>query len=622
MLDALRRSVSSWMTKILFVILILSFSIWGVADHIIRQPSERPAITVGDVTISATIVQEEFNRDVTRLRTLLNQPSFTVEDAHKLGFMQQTIQRLAATAALDVAARAYHLTVPDALLAQSLRHHSDFQDETGSFNRTLFQHTIAAQGKSEEIYLRDLRKSLLRIQLSDPLIHAVTVPETLMEHFKRYRYERRVAEIVTLPIVTAPVLPAPDAATLEAFYKAHTATFTTPEYRTLSAILLTRSTVAPLVSLTDEAIQQAYEESLATWRIPEKRIVEHVLLSKREDAEKILRFTKNGFSLARAARAIAHHVTPLGRLNFAEIEKIEPTLATTAFTAALDTIHGPIRSAFGWHLVRVTETLPASIASLALVRNKIKEELIAEKTGDVIYELSGKVEDAINGGASLEEAAQHVGLSVSVFSVERSGIGMDGRIIPDLFHMQDFLHIAFTLMEGSQSIMTENESGCFIVRVDNILHSRLLPIETVSQKLMDKWTTTQYRNAARKQAQAVAERLRAGIALQTAARHVSSSSFKVSQPLLRTDMDEQLPPTFITSLFKLAVGETVVDETAESFIVGRLHSIREPVLNQSTVVDLKREMTQQYTDDILAQFAAAVGREFHATINARVLEVP
>ncbi len=612
------------MTKILFVILILSFSIWGVADHITRQPSERPAITVGDVTIGATIVQEEFNRDVTRLRTILDQLSFTAEDAHRLGFMQQTLKRLAVTAALDVAARAYHLRAPDELLARRISRNADFHDATGRFNRTLFQHTVAAQGQSEAVYLRDLRQRLLRVQLSDPLIHAVTVPEISMEHFKQHRYERRVAEIVTLPIVAFPVLTPPDSVTLEAFYKANAATFTTPEYRKISAILLTRSTVAPLVSIADDVVQRAYDESRPTLRIPETRTVEHVLLASREQAESMLRFIiKNGWSLDQAADALAHHVTSLGRLNRAEMEKMEPAFAEAVFTKqALDSrVLGPIQSAFGWHLMRVTATFPAGIASLALVRDHLKEDLIAEKTGDVVYELAGKVEDAINGGASLEEAAQHVGLSVSVFSVASSGLGRDGRIVPYLPSMGEFLNIAFTIKEGSQSLITESDNGFFIIRVDRVFHSRLLPMKEISQELIEKWAITQYRDTARQKAETVAKRLRAGLSLQEAARDYSSS-LQVSKPILRTDGDEQLPPTFITRLFSLAVGETLVDEKAEAFIVGRLQSIMAPVLDASTLVSLKREMTKQYTEDILAQFAAAVGREFNATINYRALEVP
>lgn len=610
------------MTKILFVILILSFSIWGVADHITRQPSERPAITVGDVTISAKIVQEEFNRDVTRLRTILDKLSFTAEDAHRLGFMQRTINRLAVTAALDVAARAYHLRAPDELLAKSISRNTNFHDATGNFNRTLFQHTVAAQGQSEEVYLRDLRQRLLRVQLSDPLIHAVTVPETSIEHFKQHRYERRVAEIVTLPIVAVPVFPPPDSVTLEAFYKDNAATFTAPEYRTISAILLTRATVAPLVSIADDVVQRAYDESRPTLRIPETRTVEHVLLASREQAESMRRLLIKGLSLTQAADALAHHVTPLGRLNRAEMEKIEPALAEAVFTKApLDTVLGPIKSAFGWHLMRVTATFPAGIASLALVRDQIQEDLIAEKTGDVVYDLSGKVEDAINGGASLEEAAQHVGLSVSVFSVDKSGLGRDGRIVPPLPSMREFLAVAFTTKEGSQSIMTESDSGFFVLRVDRVLPAMLLPMKDISQELIDKWAMTQSRNTARQKAENVEKLLRGGLSLQEAALDYSSS-FHVSKPLLRTDGDEQLPPTFITRLFRLAVGETLVDENAESFFVGRLQSIRAPVLDASTLVDMKREMTKQYTEDILAQFAAAVGREFNATINSRALEVP
>ncbi|VBB68647.1 Peptidyl-prolyl cis-trans isomerase PpiD [invertebrate metagenome] len=600
-----------------------------MADYITRQPSERPVIVVGNITISLKVLQEEFHRDVTRFQAILDQLSVTAEDAYRMGFMQQTIKRLAATAAMDMAARAYSLTVPDELLVRAVSRNPAFQDTAGRFDRTLFRHTVAAQGKSEDVYLRDLRQQLLRVQVSDSVINAVTVPATLLERFKQHRYEKRVAEIVILPITEAPVLHSPDYTILEKFYRENTTIFATPEYRTFSAILLTGSTLAPFVSITEEVIQKACDDARLTLRMPEMRTVEHVLLTNHAHVETILRFIRQGWSLVQAARETMHQVTSLRYLNRAEIEKIEPTLAKAVFTAAMDTVKGPIQSAFGWHILRVVDIIPAGVASLGFMRDQIKEELIAEKTRDVVYELSGKIEDAINGGASLEEAAQQVDLPVQVFtSVDRFGLGKDRQTIANLPLIRAFLQKIFKLQTGIISVMTESKNGSFVVRIDATIPSMIPSLQDIQKDVVNQWKITQNRESARQKAEGVAERLRNSILLRDINDNVhthaadTSSTTSVLQTFVRNDIDSPLSTTFITRLFGLTVGETAVDETAEVFTVGRLQSIIAPSVDESAIVNMKQEMTRQYAEDIFTQFAAAMGREFNLIINQRMLDGP
>src|SRR4051794_19002401 len=58
MLQKLRDHAGSWFIKLLFAILVLSFSLWGVGDVLRNYSHTRPLLSIGSFTVSL----EEFTR--------------------------------------------------------------------------------------------------------------------------------------------------------------------------------------------------------------------------------------------------------------------------------------------------------------------------------------------------------------------------------------------------------------------------------------------------------------------------------------------------------------------------------------------------------------------------------
>ena len=69
-----------------------------------------------------------------------------------------------------------------------------------------------------------------------------------------------------------------------------------------------------------------------------------------------------------------------------------------------------MRSPFGWHVLRVTGVEPAQSRPLDAVRDELRAALAQERAADLAFERANQVEDALAGGATLEEAAKRFGL--------------------------------------------------------------------------------------------------------------------------------------------------------------------------------------------------------------------
>ena len=93
MLNSLRRNASSWVVKVLLLMLVVSFAIWGIGDIFYGSGHNPTVATVGDAEIPAHELAEAFNRAVANLQRQLG-PEFDRERAIQLGVMQQTLQDL------------------------------------------------------------------------------------------------------------------------------------------------------------------------------------------------------------------------------------------------------------------------------------------------------------------------------------------------------------------------------------------------------------------------------------------------------------------------------------------------------------------------------------------------
>ena len=86
MLQAIRGTAGTWVVKILFIFLIISFGAWGIGG--IDAAISQWVAKVGDSEITPVELDREFRGEVDRLRQMLG-PDLTAEQARQLGLLEQ-----------------------------------------------------------------------------------------------------------------------------------------------------------------------------------------------------------------------------------------------------------------------------------------------------------------------------------------------------------------------------------------------------------------------------------------------------------------------------------------------------------------------------------------------------
>ena len=75
MLNALRKNAGSWVVKVLMLLLVASFAIWGIGDVFFGRGQNPAVATVGGTEIPANELADAFNRAVANLQRQLGPSS-------------------------------------------------------------------------------------------------------------------------------------------------------------------------------------------------------------------------------------------------------------------------------------------------------------------------------------------------------------------------------------------------------------------------------------------------------------------------------------------------------------------------------------------------------------------
>jgi hypothetical protein len=84
MLQLIRSKASSWVFKILFIVLVLSFGVWGIGDILRTKTRRSRSPAVGGQTITAEAFQREYQQQQKQLAASMGN-QFSPELAKQLG---------------------------------------------------------------------------------------------------------------------------------------------------------------------------------------------------------------------------------------------------------------------------------------------------------------------------------------------------------------------------------------------------------------------------------------------------------------------------------------------------------------------------------------------------------
>lgn len=620
MLQSFREHLTGLPVKILLVILIGAFAVWGIGDVFRGGLGGDTVARVGSQEISTAELRRAFERSYRDLQQRMG-GAIDRRQAIQFGLMQQSLQQLVAERLVAAHAADLGFVVPDSVLLEHIRGDPVFRAGDG-FDRSRVALVARSQGMTEDQLLETIRAELVRQHLIRALTAPVAAPDVLARQLWLHANETRRGRALVV-LANAIEVPPPDDATLAAYLEAHAADWQTPELRGLTIVELRPADFADEIEVTEEQLRAEYDMRIEEFRDPERREVTQILAPDRAAAEDAAALVASGKSFADAAAMLAERGVTSERLGAMRREQLPDGLADAVFALAPGGVSAPVESAFGWHLFELEAVLPEQTRPFAAVRDDLARELRLRAAADRLPDLANRLEDAIAEGVSLEEAASRVGVPVrEIAAVTAQGNDADERPLAQPV-AAEILSVAFDTPSGETSVVGETpDGGYFVVRVDRIEPATTKPLTEIRDRLAAAWAVAERRQRARQQADALRSRAAAGESLESLQAATPGSELRAVGPLRRDDpgTSAKLTPEAVELLFATPAG--AVAERVVEALDGAGVLVTDTIERGDPPPDLgplRERLAAMLQGDLLDQYAGALRERYRPTVNETLL---
>lgn len=619
MLQAIRSRAGSAVVKALFVLLIVTFGIWGIGDIFRNRPTDTAVAEVDGRSIEANALQTALQPALERLSQRLGE-QVDLHQAKRMGIVDAVLGELIDDSLLDQQARQMQLEVSDTVIRDAITQDPMFRGADGSFNRNAFEAMLAANHMTEAQYVDRMRREVPREALLIAITAGVDAPAPIVDRLYSYRNEKRVAEIVTVPDAGVGDVGQPSEAQLKAFYDAHQDLFRAPEYRGFTLASLTPAAFAQKIQIPEAKLKSAYEQRQYEFVLPERRQLQQILAPSEDQAkaaEAAIAASKDWTEIARTIAGQNPQTIDLGLLKRDELPK---NLGDAAFALPPGKPSEPIRSPLGWHILRVVRIVPPTTESFDEAKAKLAADLAHSEAIDRLYTVANHVDDAIAGGATLEEAAAQFGLEKTVIAaVDEKGAGRDDKNVSLPVAPAEVLKLAFTTEEGRTSRVIQAADGSiFVLRLDKVIPPSVRPLAEVRDKAIAGWQDGKRKELAEKEATSLAAEVKPGVDLSTLA--AAKGLKAVTSPAFQRHGDTAagVPPALVEKLFGAKPGGVVTASDATASYVAQLTKIEEPKaatkggaqnLSREIAGAIRADLGEEYTRALRARFPVEIHRE-------------
>ena len=414
MLQSIRERSQGLLAWIILILICIPFALWGVQNYF-QGGKEPPIAIIGD--------QEVFQRDVARVYEQ-NKQRFGAMAAQipEESLKRMALDNLINEAVVQQAVNDQELVVPDTSIRQYIQDIPGFQTDN-KFDKEKYKLILSSQRMSPASLKENVRKSLVMEQYSQSISASQFVTEQEFERFLQLQRQQREIEYMIIPVDETAV--EVNQTQIDEYYQTHETRFQNPEQMSVEYIELSLTHLAKQVAVTDEALRSYYDEQKDNYTQAERRKVSHILFALNADndeqtvqsrALEVKQSLQEGADFAEmATQWSADQASAIkgGDLGLIKPGDMDEAFETVAFALSAGEVSEPVKTSFGFHLIKVTELEAETVKSFIAVETELRNQYQRTQAENRFYELGEKLAEAsYENPDSLEPVAELTGLSV------------------------------------------------------------------------------------------------------------------------------------------------------------------------------------------------------------------
>jgi len=385
-----------WLATVVLGLLALIFAIWG-AYGIVNISFGAPdyGLKVNGERISTETLNRAWQERQGQYQQTLN--GAEMSEAQKTMLQQQLIddyvrQTLLRQRAEQVGYRATDSQVREAVLSEPA-----FQVD-GKYDPRAAKGMLAQLGMTEDGYLAERRQALQIGQLSEAIELSDFLTPTELDRIYALENEQRELRYALLPPDHFQAAVNIDDARIKSWYDSHQNDYMSPESVRLQYAELRLDAIASQITVTPENLQAYYDKNQSRYGETEKRHAHHILialpagasaaaeaaaLAKAQMVVAELKSGKDFSELSKKYSADPGSASRGGDLGWADKGTYVASFADALFSMQPGQISDPVKTQYGYHVIRLDETRPAHVRSFAEARAQIESDYRRDQAGEI-----------------------------------------------------------------------------------------------------------------------------------------------------------------------------------------------------------------------------------------------
>jgi peptidyl-prolyl cis-trans isomerase D len=421
--DKLKRT--RWLGAVLLGLLGVIFALWGAYGVVnISFSAADYGLKVNDERISAETINRAWQERQAQVQQQLN--GVEMNEAQKTLRQQQLIDEYVRQTLLRQRAEKAGYRATDAQVRQAVLSEPAFQVE-GKYDPRVAKGMLAQLGMTEDGFLAERRETLQTGQLSEAIELSDFMTPAELDRIYALENEQRELRFALLPADHFQAAVKIDDARIKSWYDSHPNDYMSPESVRLQYAELQLEAIASQITVTPENLQAYYDKNQSRYGEAEKRHAHHILialpagadanadaaaLAKAQMVEAELKSGKDFAELSKKYSADPGSATRGGDLGWADKGTYVASFADALFSMQPGQISDPVKTQYGYHIIRLDEIRPAHVRTLADAHAQIESEYRHDQAGEMFGDREEQLQQKLetSAGGDLDALAKQFGM--------------------------------------------------------------------------------------------------------------------------------------------------------------------------------------------------------------------
>ena len=630
MLNVMRKQAGSWMIKVILFAIVIVFVFWGVGSFRSREASK--VATVNDEIITIVNYRRAYNNLIDQYRQRFG-ASLNDGMIEMLQVKKQALDGLIDRVILLQEAKKLDLQVSDAEVAESIMKTAVFQNN-GTFDNNRYRGILAQAQLTPEEYEADQKSVLLGEKLSRVIIGAAKVSEAEARQWYDWQNSSvNIDYVLFEPARYSDIKPSAEEIT--AYFDAQKENYKTDPMVKTRYVVFDPETYKSQVTVSGDEITDYYDSNIDDFKTEKTVEARHILikvdpgadeaadLAAKTRAEEITKMATAGQDFAELAKTYSEGPTKdnggyLGK--FPQSQMVKP-FADKAFSMAAGEISEPVKTQFGWHVIKVESVEEATTKTLEQSKTQIIDTLTNRKARNLAYD---KAEQFYEGCFEKDDLVNNA----KTFKLAVMETGSFSRQGPDALGKDKgaFANAAFTLKVDEISDIQDIGGKYYLIQPTETIDAAVPELEAVKDRVEADLIRKMQTDKAEKDAEAMSASIRAGKTFVESAG-IHGVEVKHTGPFMRNAAipDIGSDPKFTEAAFGLSSAGSTSDVPVKGnvgFYLLRLSERRAPEVDgfETEKKTIKNSLLRQKQRTVIQDWINARKTESQITIEKAYVE--